>query len=198
MSTSYQHATLPLWNEILEVPVPALPCLATLMLEHRSSTSLATLAIFEVQLNEHLHSQFSDEWLISAPSTQTHDSSSFSPAKFQLQQQGATIKLRISCSFDAQLVARRQRGLWPTFHSTASAAIDDTTEVSPAELLMDKCPLSWSQARQHNGDAQQSALSGWPCLGRDSPVRCGTRPTRFHRNCSGQAALPWSPLNICP
>ena len=114
-----------------------------------SPTSSTTLATFEIQLNEHLHRRFGDEWLISTPTARIKESLTRAPFLSD-QTHGTTIKLRISCSFDAQLVARLQRGLWPTCHSISSASGDDTAEVSPAELLMVKSPLGWSQALQNS------------------------------------------------
>jgi hypothetical protein len=109
----------------------------------------------------------------------------------------SSIRLRVSCSFDSDLVASRQRGLWPTCPAARPAcspppATADEREGAqrrsnaasrpdPSSLLLAKCPLPWRHCppdhRSPGPDAMPlgaAAHLGPVRLGRDGPA--GGRP----------------------
>eukprot|EP00291_Cryptomonas_curvata_P002355 CAMPEP_0172203118 /NCGR_PEP_ID=MMETSP1050-20130122/31079_1 /TAXON_ID=233186 /ORGANISM="Cryptomonas curvata, Strain CCAP979/52" /LENGTH=131 /DNA_ID=CAMNT_0012881243 /DNA_START=147 /DNA_END=540 /DNA_ORIENTATION=+ len=77
-STSLQPSRLPLWNEILEAPVPPnqLPCRATLVFYHHCSSNEAESAAFELLITSCLDHGFGDEWLVASTATATATNSS--------------------------------------------------------------------------------------------------------------------------
>eukprot|EP00291_Cryptomonas_curvata_P025588 CAMPEP_0172175962 /NCGR_PEP_ID=MMETSP1050-20130122/14531_1 /TAXON_ID=233186 /ORGANISM="Cryptomonas curvata, Strain CCAP979/52" /LENGTH=146 /DNA_ID=CAMNT_0012848147 /DNA_START=179 /DNA_END=615 /DNA_ORIENTATION=- len=79
-STSLQPSRLPLWNEILEAPVPPnqLPCRATLVFYHHCSSNEAESAAFELLITSCLDHGFGDEWLVASTATATATNSSCS------------------------------------------------------------------------------------------------------------------------
>ena len=101
---------MPLWNEVLVIPVSNLPCLATLklcvslssrMVEHRAASDCAT---FDFYVTEELCAGFGEERLVSSYIRRCCES---------CLPEGQDIKLRISCSLDPTPITKRQQGLWP-------------------------------------------------------------------------------------
>ena len=113
-----------MWNEILEVPAPsyvcsvAINCVASNPDKNTVSDSEEGTASFEILLNDNFVSGFSDVWL-TAP--HQSDCSHFTEIPESLNIEDAQyFRLRISCSFNRELILEMQQGLRPYTFSTCS------------------------------------------------------------------------------
>ena len=102
---------MPYWNEILQIPFPSpLPSLVSIFLEtwipHDPSSK--QIAEFEMFLAASLEIGVGEAKLVAIKTQRASTSRSASA----LALRGAPT-LRITCSFDRELVVERQRGLWP-------------------------------------------------------------------------------------
>ena len=132
--TSKMQAThTPLWNEILQVPIDALPCCGTLQLEVSCNTeqilgNLDFESTFSFIVTDNLQTGFSDEWLVGTRTNRAQYSN-----KSKSGNLGDSSKLHISCSFDQAIVRSLQVGLWPS-HEVKSPLLA-SPELSVSELM---------------------------------------------------------------
>jgi hypothetical protein len=115
MSTT-QTTTTPYWNEILDITMPSpLPdeisiCLETWTTQDPVSKDIAE---FEISVNPSLEIGLGEAKLVPI---KTRRIFSFPPFSSSLELPGGSrgpSTLRVTCSFDRELVNTRQRGLWP-------------------------------------------------------------------------------------
>jgi len=168
VSTRTQSTATPLWNEILRIPVPSLPCYGTIRFEVACAAeqfleNITVGVTFGFILTENLEHGFSDEWLVGAKSNNLLDD----PANI-MKDSDTRLRLRVSCSFNQQLVQTRQRGLWPFKDIDLSHMTHDSI-VKLSELML-KTPLVYRQRLQPpSADGPRS----WPAqalrIGRNSP-----------------------------
>ena len=101
---------MPLWNEVLAIPIISLPCSALITLCASKSCRRVELgensdcASFAIDVTENLLAGFGEERLVS---------SSIQRCSNSCLPEGAEVRLRVSCSLDRKFVAVRQQGLWP-------------------------------------------------------------------------------------
>jgi hypothetical protein len=105
---------MPYWNEILQINIPLLmPSLVSICLEtwipHDPSSK--EVAEFEIFLTPSLKIGMGEAKLVAIETWRT---STCSPSTSAFVRGGTTMPtLRVTCSLNSDLVAARQRGLWP-------------------------------------------------------------------------------------
>mmetsp|Transcript_46390 Transcript_46390/g.122953 ORF Transcript_46390/g.122953 Transcript_46390/m.122953 type:complete len:388 (-) Transcript_46390:437-1600(-) len=121
MRTSRSVGKMPLWNQILSIPLTAIPCAAQLVLsEHcksmidQGTENLISRGQFEFSVTKNLENNFYDGWLDCAKGDEANDQEpSCSDGEEFLPP-----RLHIACSLNPSLIDIRQRGLWPTTESS--------------------------------------------------------------------------------
>ena len=176
-----QATHTPLWNEVLELPIVALPCHGTLQLEVSCNTEqmLGNLdfgSTFSFIVTDNLETGFSDEWLVDSRTNSSQDWGE--PRQIN---SGDSLRLHISCSFDQAIVRSLQVGLWPS-HEVKSL------EFRPHELklseLMSKTSFVYRARQQSDFPSIQLSephSDPKPTLRNGSPSRSRKR---LQRGCS--------------
>jgi hypothetical protein len=155
VSTRVQSTTMPLWNEILEVPVASLPCCGTLSLEVTTATeqifeNTCFGASFGFILTDSLELGFSDDWLsMNASSTSFMSDSSDDLTTLDLSSLIYQPKLHISCSFNRNMVLARQKGMWPS-HLVDPPRLDHSTNIKVSELMPKSSLIYRPRLRQYS------------------------------------------------
>ncbi len=167
-----------MWNEVLRVPVPSLPCYGTILFEVACAAeqfleNVTVGVTFGFILTENLEHGFSDEWLVGAKSNNPLDD----PGNI-MKDSDTQMKLRVSCSFNQELVQTRQRGLWPSKDIDPDPTHMTRESVVTLSELMLKIPLVYRQRLQPpSADGPRS----WPTQalhsGRNSPTRPDKPPS---------------------
>jgi hypothetical protein len=155
---------MPLWNEILQVSVPSLPCSGTLRLEITCVTEqmLGNVDLgptFGFILTDALECGFSDEFLAGNMSEIVLNNPGI---------ENTTVpKLHISCSFNRDIILARQKGLWPA-HNVHPPCTALSTDISVSEL-MKRSALVHRQRLQSPIDHESQCVTHVRRLG--SPIR---------------------------
>jgi hypothetical protein len=194
VSTREQSTTMPLWNEILEVPVESLPCCGTLALEVTSATeqifeNTSFGATFGFILTDSLEFGFSDEWLnMHASMTSFSDDLSYDLNLFDLTSIFQP-KLHISCSFDRNMVLARQKGMWPS-HLVDPPRLDHAADIKVSELMPKSALIYRPRLRQSSrpGSFQASSTDQDPPRAL-SPETQGPDPQAHRRRISPERRL---------
>jgi hypothetical protein len=106
---------MPYWNEILQITLSSpLPSLVSICLESwiPRDPSARVIAVFEIFLTPSLEIGVGEAKLV-AIKTQCASASLPSTSAAEFRSGTTAPTLRITCSLDRELVAARQRGLWP-------------------------------------------------------------------------------------
>jgi hypothetical protein len=204
--TTKQAGTLPLWNEILGVPADSSGCTATIGFvasisnKKFSAESKECTTDFELFLNENLINGFSDVWL------------EF-PTQLEFENNGEIynseiigyFRLRVSCSFNRDIISTLQRGLRPCCHSYAGSI--EMLLLPNTPLLLRVC--SPRAEKKHEMDMSESwsgPIEDIPtdipdcgfCSGRNSPASSTTSMTSSHGQIrrSSFHYLPFPPCGV--
>ena len=169
-TTTAQPGASPLWNEILEVTIKNIPCSATISMialyaaeppfqNDRNATN------FEIVLATSLINGVSDLWLVSSEKLDMTESETPESTDTKIA------KLRISCSFDRDMILGMQRGLWP---SVSEFALPRTRiALPPLHRLIPNSPLQYklhSNGIFDSDEAFDAGRNGPPSsLSRTSP-----------------------------
>ncbi len=178
VSTCTQSTATPLWNEILRAPVPSLPCYGTVRFEVACAVeqfldNITVGVTFGFILTESLEHGFSDEWLVGAKINNQLDD----PGNI-MKDSNTQLRLRVSCSFNQDLVQTRQRGLWPS-QDIEPSQLTQNPIVKLSELML-KTPLVY---RQRLKPPSADGSRAWPAqalCSRNSPTSPDKPPSHAH------------------